>query len=783
MLYYLQFTNMVQLWLLFGVFLFHVADADIENRWLRAQQYKCLERSNSLHQILKMYYQCLIKATISCNKDINDYHVYSIIHISQFCTFIDSSNLRYNPTTWDVIVNPAILIIFSKFSLSHQNWLCTRSQFMIIKKDTVDRYCGERYPWIYHAPQKHLRFYFSSDEFEPGTDYFTLQYYSYYTLYHVQYATFIIQSNVMNQVNFGRKDSDAEIHIIARDKLHYIKLQISGEQEAAETVICYDGPGHLSPIIMPSNLTHHQINSTYQSNFYQMLCRVNHSMHREGVSDIVFTSFPSNIPACPDLTYLPDHEEISFNDGIENGVSQIHLDLYSLPAGNCILNSSASDVKAAGIEISDYDVGSFYLWFYDLVAPQMLVEGEGCVYGGLHILSAKTSADVWNYCSEGSAPGASMAFNLQDFIILIQTFSGYSPKSISLWCTIALSKGKLVHLGGVPYNSTTVQDVPHFNYRNSITNLTDDQQTEKKHQHAYTVIATKVPNEHNLKDEPKLNIKRGTQNFKLVLPLILGSYYIYADLVMVSKPYDFQAISIYPAEGTGNVFALLFSVFEKENFESECISCFVYSKDVTAFFQQSERSINKVQPNSYYSYIVAANEIEIKSQSCPKLPNWLLIIQNVHYHIKEDQLANHSIKLMLSASEVSAERMIGLKINYGQAWWFAAEVNDAEADGTYILSTNSFCDTEQVYLEHYIPGTTDRSFIFKWERQESEMSIHSIMTQTQEIWIRGCSPCNILFRGVYKTNRALGFCKLTIIRRKLNEWKRQMNHLKLYHIR
>ena len=412
-----------------------------EMKWLHIKQYNCLINMElkSLNLAQQQYYYCVLHATTPCIQDTTSYsHDSSVQLYNTYCGIIDRFQLKTLSMTWTVFGNPAILLRFLIFSLSHANWKCREDRMVISHKLKVDKFCGFRYPWQMHAVTRKLLIIFKS---ENKATYFKFQFISFPRHHDTQRLIVIRNSLVSFEQSILSSSHHTVYHFYTAQKTNNIRVNITAVS-CETTITCHDGPGTKSPRLVPE--TKYSLKHFTSTAFHLVCILQSVSCHSEAA-----------IGPLLNMTYSASQRAEWTNAKPRERHACKSFRFYSSIGWGNELYLGDPPMKRCSIESRprfsslSYNLSRLSVLYFSMSDEAMLIEDEACIYGGLFILN-QTKADQWQeivtHCNPSIPFPITNSFqdNTPTFLVLFVSFEGYSVETPEFYLEVYHTLGQKV---------------------------------------------------------------------------------------------------------------------------------------------------------------------------------------------------------------------------------------------------------------------------------------------------------------------------------------------------
>ena len=368
------------------------------------QHFQCSQNTNNYHESIRHQYLCTSSLIWTCISDVNDYSHNAVILLDYFCGFIDGRNALQPHTIWNIHLKPNVNIHFMKFVLFDNYWYCDYQYLRVYSNNKTTTFCGRRFPWVYDVSDTKVNIILMRQRF--GTIYIELEL-LYYGAYIPNYQHFIIfiPSFSLKNIHYPNTEQNAfeSFHFISRNRLNIMELEAVNTCSKGQ-VACYDGPGFKSPLL---RFAYNQSVWEFLSSTFQMMCKFLR------VDDVGTNG--------PHLYYRAirarGHQFINFY-----GSKLYEHDAHSKGTTKYIYYYS--DKQQGVLNIAIYSMSIFF--------PNMLYEGNSCMYGGLYVVQTVASKDseILSLCTPTKK--RYRYYNLNNVSVVIIHYSEYSTEKLSL---------------------------------------------------------------------------------------------------------------------------------------------------------------------------------------------------------------------------------------------------------------------------------------------------------------------------------------------------------------
>ena len=377
--------------------------------------------------------------------DTNVYSPNSIISLDYFCGFIDGQNALTSRTVWNIHVRPIIHLHFLAFSLLNNYCFCDFEYLTVTSNSKSSIFCGNRHPWLYDASHSSAQLILSTPRFGSKTHTLEVQYYGAYVL-NYQYFIMDMQSNVQDKLLRNLEENVFEnFHFVANSRLDILHLAAVNLCYGNQ-MICYDGPGNISPVLQ---FTNNQSTWYCLSSTFQMVCKFSRA-------DL----------ACTQASHLQYH---AVHTRKSRGSSEInafystngYLHLWTITLDKSDSRGTNSYIKDFHNEVpSRLSLHEMHVSF-----PYMLYEGGSCMYGGIYIIETFPSreSEILSHCTSFSSKILqTLEFDVRNFSIglLLVHYSGYSREKIYFFASFSVREDYLFlqYEPILPLNLTGIED-------------------------------------------------------------------------------------------------------------------------------------------------------------------------------------------------------------------------------------------------------------------------------------------------------------------------------------
>ena len=369
---------------------------------LHEQIYKCVCNSNGLHECLNQQTLCLRSSIFRClrfHEPLKSYHS----HIGTLCGVINTGR-QLTSHIWDITVHStfSVHIEFIHFHLPATPHCASGTRAIV---GITYTYCGHRMPWNISIPLPHATVECNTEYYTPRGFHFVMifqafdrqqpsvasiqQRYEYDNYFDTGIFTLWYLA-IGQEHRFMEKETRIHITVSVHKKIE-LKLQ------SPIPMRIYDGPGILSPVILPEpNATHVQLSHYQGFVTYSVQAHNPSSIYAQifkWFSKVVFTQGCKGSPLKG--TYVMCDLIV--------GIASIHKMLFS------------------GYTMLSHSVSSIY---------------SGCQYGGLFIIQASYFFGHYEYFKVCSNITEEISFPIHRarfaYRLIFITFHGYSSGFIDL---------------------------------------------------------------------------------------------------------------------------------------------------------------------------------------------------------------------------------------------------------------------------------------------------------------------------------------------------------------
>ena len=657
-----------------------------------------------------------------------------------FCGFIHGLNINDKSLQWTISPNSNhfIRLNFLYFSFHHRKYGCILEKLVVETSTASIRYCGKRLPWSQDVEDRPVHIIFSTSYLSHKFEYFKLQY---HLTKHIRYKTaFLYLKQLIGFIDTNSQTaSEFSYHFLARHKIFSIKLEMGTSFEHIE-LTCHDGPGSLSPMIVPKG-----DNKTMHSISFQMKCFV-------VLRDASFADrFVLRYWLVEDVVSIEDknHAQIHFpykrfrtsRSETEQGWKLINI--WQKPSNKI---STAISLSWKGIDTS-----------------HILLEGEACVYGGIFTYELKKDLKKCMACKikateKKKLDACVIKYGPGKCSDLIWEFYGkYDSLSLScaeefpldlpclqeddieqVWsvCAPNTDGNKMIFLQNIHYLFVVVL------YQ------------------GYSIVDLEIKESHSLKrfsqtihcvSEDDFNQTGHHQSFSMSLSRTMSNtfnYYIqpqhHSKILYYQYSFHLKALR-----------SILFKFTVDEAFRP-CIYCIVeYSSSVSNFIHVNNYpSQYEFSQHSNYTDVHIESSVEssvtritIRLDKCQQMTyiHWTLSLRNA---LNTDSFIGDIIKdQVIAARENSSffwknrlnSKLQSLQLNVSytaqQYWWYIINLRLEDIKTTWKLILRKLpCEISDVYLERF---SKDKAVSALYHWKELRMKLPT--------WLLGCVSCNLIY--------------------------------------
>ena len=312
-------------------------------------------------------------------------------------------------------MKPNIKIHFVKFVLSHNYWYCDFEFVRVFSNNKNITFCGNRLPWVYDASDTRLKIMLATHH--SGTDKYQLEllYYGAYVQARNQHFVIFTQQTSITNTHTPNTEQNVfeSFHFISTSRLNILQLEALNICRK-EQVVCYDGPGDKSPILL---FTYNQSAWECLSSTFQMVC-----------------TFSRGNNFCTKLPYLRYHAKRASDYQVKTpGLVKRN------PFRNEELLSESFNSKGTRkyIYYHPETVSSYGIISRRIIVafPYSLYQGRSCMYGGIYIVKTLSSMDfeIFSICAPSAINAKRNLIEINDLSsvsIVIIHYSEYSTKTL-----------------------------------------------------------------------------------------------------------------------------------------------------------------------------------------------------------------------------------------------------------------------------------------------------------------------------------------------------------------
>ena len=379
--------------------------------WLNYHHFQCSQSTHNYRESIRHQYWCTSSLIWTCLFDVNDYSHNANIFLDYFCGFIDGQNALQPHTIWNIHLNPNVKIHFLKFDLLEHYWYCDYEYLRVYSSNKTTTYCGLRLPWVHDALDTRVKIILMTKRTDTKNYQLEFLYYGAHYISNYQHFIIFTDSSSLTNMHYPNTEQNAfeSFHFITHNRLDIMKLETMNTRSKGQ-VVCYDGPGFKSPLLQ---FIYNQSGWECLSSTFQMMCKFS----RE---DDIYTNGHR-------LYYRAirarDHQ-IKKLGKIKEYHSKYYINLHIDEAHS----------KGTTKYIFYHTRKSLRKWrllvyIIPISFPYMLIEGNGCMYGGVYIVQTTSSKDseIPSFCTPIIER---VSIELRNIAVMIVHYREYSSEKI-----------------------------------------------------------------------------------------------------------------------------------------------------------------------------------------------------------------------------------------------------------------------------------------------------------------------------------------------------------------